>query len=174
MFSGQLLRTLPFLQNTGARGFSWLSPTFNFGTWDQRVATSVLFGVAVWGVLMMLTVAEATRRKSCGVLTSGFLAAVTLGFFATASGPQLLISGDQTLRPFMSDLVRNWAAGGWMFVGGIVGASYGTIRRWRDVFTTRIVQILSGWLVAIIILYLLLATAILPSQQALVRLMFPT
>jgi serine/threonine protein kinase len=171
MLSGQLLRTLPFLDSNG-RGFGWLTPTFDFG--EQRMAVSVMFGVAMWGVLMMLTVAEATRRKSCGTLMSGALAAATIAFFAAAAGPQLLVAGDQALRPHMWDLVRNWATGGWMFVGGLLGASYGTLRRWRDVFTTRVSQILVGWLLAIILLYLLLAAAVLPQQSGVVRLLFPT
>ena len=56
----------------------------------------------------------------------------------------------------MSDLVQSWAGGGWMFAGTIAGAIYGTLRRSRDVLTTRIWQVLAGWAASLFILMLLL------------------
>jgi hypothetical protein len=58
----------------------------------------------------------------------------------------------------MWELVQNWATGGWMFVGGFIGAGYGTLRRWRDLLTTRVVQIVAGWMFAIFILFVLLSS----------------
>jgi hypothetical protein len=167
MISGHLLRSLPFVQGAPSRAaWNWLSPGFDWGSWDERWAISVVFGVCLWCVLMMLVLAEATRRRSFSVLASGALASTTLGVLAAASGTQLLLAGDLALRPLMSELVHNWAAGGWMFAGTIIGACYGTTRRWRDLFTTRIVQILAGWLLTIFLLYTLMAAAILPARHA--------
>jgi hypothetical protein len=59
----------------------------------------------------------------------------------------------------LMDLAGSWAAGGWLFVGAILGASYGTLRQWEQIFTTRLLQILSGWLVAMAIVYGLLAAS---------------
>jgi hypothetical protein len=56
-------------------------------------------------------------------------------------------------------LAGSWAAGGWLFVGGVLGACYGTLRQWELIFTTRLLQILSGWLIAMAIVYGLLAAS---------------
>lgn len=166
MLSGQVLRTVPFIHSSGTRGWQWLSANSSFGTWDERTAISLLFGVSLWSVLMLLIVGEATRRRSCGMFLSGGLAASTLAFFGAAAGPQMLIAGDLALRPYMWELVHNWATGGWMFVGGLLGAGYGTLRRWKDLFTTRVVQIIAGWLVAIFVLYALMSSVVLTLPRA--------
>ena len=161
MLSGQVLRTMPFIHSNSTRGWQWLTVNSSFGTWEERATISMLFGVSLWSVLMLLIVAEATRRKSCGLFVSAGLAASTLAFFSAAMAPQMLIAGDMALRPFMWELVHNWATGGWMFVGGLTGAAYGTLRRWKDVFTTRIVQVLAGWLFSIFIIYALMSSVLL-------------
>jgi hypothetical protein len=76
-------------------------------------------------------------------------AAILCGAMA---GP-LLIAGDAALHALMEPVVGDVAASGWMVAGGIVGASYGTLRRLQDVFSTRLLQVLFGWLFFVMTLY---------------------
>ena len=78
------------------------------------------------------------------------------GLVLAAMGNDLLIGGDLALKPYMIHLAHQWAPGGWMFVGGIGGAIYGTLRRWSDLFALRLVPILLGWLCAVVVMYAVL------------------
>lgn len=151
MFCGQFLRTLPIVAEPA--GWQWMTPATNLSWFPS----APLFGFAFWGSLMIFVVAEATRRKSCWLfLGAGFWASV-LAFFCALTGNQFLIAGDIAFRPYMLGLAHQWAAGGWMFMGGVLGACYGTLRRMRDIFSPRLVYVLCGWLVAMTLLYAILA-----------------
>jgi serine/threonine protein kinase len=160
MLSGLMLRTLPFAHEASGRGHDWLSSSFDFGAFDQRWAVSILFGFAMWASLMLLIVGEATRKKSCGIFLSGTLAAGSLAIVALTAAPQIIVAGDEALRPLTHDLVQSWAGGGWMSCGAIAGAIYGTLRRSRDVFTTRLWQIAAGWAVSMMILLMIILSIV--------------
>ena len=152
MLCGQWMRTLPLLHQTKPAGWHWL-------TADSVVKwfpAAPLFGLALWGVLLLFVLGEALRQKSCGLFVSGGLVSLLGGVFCAMLGNELLKTGDIVLQPLLAPVTRDWAAGGWMFVGGLAGACYGTWRRWRDVFSTRLAMILCGWLIAITILYTVL------------------
>jgi hypothetical protein len=157
MLSGQLLRALPSSQQFAGSGEAqeWLTSTHaeaqNFALglhWQSQL----VFGLAVWMVLLVLTGGEATRRKSWALL---LLAPVPAAVFALLCGiftGPLLMLGDTSLQLF-EWLSPHWAAGGWMIAGGILGASYGTLRRLDDVFSRRLKQVLVGWLFFMITLF---------------------
>jgi hypothetical protein len=150
MAGGQLLRALPLAhQRDGAQ---WLSSLSQPG----GITTSLLFGLVLWGLLLVLSVAEATRRKSWGLFFSGGFTSLLLALLCGAMAGPLLLAGDAALRPLMSPFVGEAAASGWMVAGGITGAIYGTLRRLQDVFSTRLVQVLFGWIFFVVTLYGLL------------------
>jgi serine/threonine protein kinase len=147
MIGGQLLRALPLAHIAG--GAEWLSMASQPGS----PTTSVLFGVVLWVILLLLTLGEATRRKSWALFFSGGAMALPAAILCGAMAGPLLIAGDAALHPLMEPVVSNMAASGWMIAGGIVGASYGTLRRLQDVFSTRLLQVLFGWLFFVMTLY---------------------
>ncbi|HVF09353.1 MAG TPA: serine/threonine-protein kinase [Abditibacteriaceae bacterium] len=147
MFGGYLLRDLPFLFTESASPQSWLAAESKLG-----VVSVALFGLACWGVLLLIITGEATRRRSCALFLTAASLSLPLGVLCAVRGEQLLIAGDLALRPQMEPLVHHWATGGWMFAGGILGAMYGTLRRVADLFSVRVVHILLGWILAFAIL----------------------
>ncbi|MBV9865416.1 MAG: serine/threonine protein kinase [Abitibacteriaceae bacterium] len=149
MLCGQFMRTLPLIGQPDPPGWQWL----NSSTVLHWFPSAPLFGFALWGSLMLFVVGEALRRKSCWVLFGGGFWSLVLAFVCALTGDQCLIAGDMAMKPFMSSLTHQWAAGGWMFMGGVLGACYGTLRRLRDVFSQRLVFVLGGWLVAMLLLY---------------------
>ena len=153
MLAGQMLRTLPLLAQTAPAGWHWLRS----GASVHWFPAAPLFGFVVGGTVMLFVAGEATRRKSCGYFLTGCLWAGILAFFTGLIGDQLLISGDQALQPAMQFITHNWAAGAWMFVGGVLGACYGTLRRVRDIFSPRLLYVLGGWAVAVTLLYFVIA-----------------
>src|SRR5690606_30106589 len=101
----------------------------------------------------LFVIGEATRQKSCSFFVS-FSAFVTLvAFLCALIGNDLIVALDGLLQPTLEPLTHRWAAGGWMFVGGLLGAIYGTLRRWPDLFTARLSQIVFGWLLTICLLF---------------------
>ena len=143
MLTGLSLRWLPMVPGGSLSGGPWLDGD---AVLPRAPLTCLLFGGVLWMVLLVLTVGEATRRRSWAFLLSGATAALPVALIAALAANLLLVGGDLALRPAMSDLVRSWAAGGWLVLGGIAGAAYGTLRRLNDLFSRRFLQILLGWL----------------------------
>jgi hypothetical protein len=148
MLCAYLLREVPFVMDTVSSHEAWLTPRSQL----EWFPTAPLFGLAAWGSLLTLIAGEATRRRSCALFLAAALLSVPLGVLCAVMGENLLIAGDLALRPQMQPLVRQWAGGGWMFAGSILGAMYGTLRRAADLFSVRLVHILLGWLLSLIIL----------------------
>ena len=164
--AGLALRTFPFVQSPLEFQRRWLSDAVDFGHMEQRVTISIIFAVGIWLSLLCIIIGEATRRKSLATFVSGALAASTIAFAGVFAAPQILVAIDQGLQPIFRPLVDNWAGGAWMLCGGLIGAVYGTIRRWRDLLTTRLWQIAGGWILAILILYGVLAFVVLSAREA--------
>jgi serine/threonine protein kinase len=155
MLGAFALRTLPLASQSSTPGWTWLSWQQNPHSWPA----APLFGLVFLGVLAPFIAGESLRRKSCSFALSVGLFTLFMSLLCGVLGLEILIGGDGVLRPVMEPLARNWAAGAWMFAGGVLGAAYGTLRRWSDIFSPRLVQILFGWLAAMAILYGLLAAA---------------
>jgi serine/threonine protein kinase len=158
MIGGCALRTLPLISHSSLPGWGWLkgAPP-GLTMWP----ISPLFGITLFAVLTPFLVAESLRRKSCSTAFSLALFTVLLSIFCSFLGLEILIGGDALLRPYLHQIARNWAAGGWMFVGGVLGAAYGTLQQWHAVFSARLLQILLGWLAAMALLYGVLAAVTL-------------
>jgi len=152
MLCGQQLRSWPL---GGTEKWLGLDSTI-----DNVLSTNFRFGLGVWLIILLLSIGEATRRKSWPFLLSGATVALPAALLCAAMGAQLLIAGDVTLHPLMFPLVAEEAAGGWMVIGGILGASYGTLRRLDDVFSSRLLQILFGWLLFTATMYGILYFAV--------------
>ncbi len=155
MLGGFGMRTLPFAWQSATPGWNWLSATQDV-PWKW---IGPLFGISLFLALCPFIAGESLRRKSCStwftLSMSAFLIAAVFGLI----GDSVLRMVDLSLSPLLLDLSGSWAAGGWLFVGAILGASYGTIRQWELIFTTRLLQILSAWLIAMAIVYGLLAAS---------------
>ncbi len=149
MLCAQWLRTFPLLQQTKPPGWHWLTANSEV----RWFPAAPFFGLALWGILLVIVLSESLRHKSCGIFALGGFLAGLAGLVAAVFGTEILRAGDVLLRPLMRPIVHEWAAGGWMFVGGILGACYGTWRRLDDVFSTRLPMILCGWLISISIFY---------------------
>ncbi len=163
--AGLSLRTFPFVQSPLEFQRRWLSDAVDFGNMEQRVTISIIFAIGIWLSFLFLIIGESTRRKSFAVFVSGALAASTIAFAGVFAAPQILVAIDQGLQPAFRPLVDNWPSGAWMLCGGLIGAIYGTVRRWRDLLTTRLWQVVGGWLLAIIILYGVLAFVVLSARE---------
>jgi Protein kinase domain len=150
LLSGQLLRSMPMLQQHG--GQEWLVSNHSVRWWPA----APLFGLIAWGVLILLTIGEATRRRSWAFLLSAGTLCLPMALLCAVFGTEMLKAGDAALRPLLSDVVPRSAADAWMIVGGIAGAAYGTLRRLPDVFSSRVVNIFFGWIIFVIIMYGLL------------------
>lgn len=156
MFCGLALRWLPTFSPDKLSGSDWRNAA---SVTENPPLTMMLFGGAMWGSLLILTIGEALRRKSWGFLLSAGSAALPVAILCGFFAGDLLTAGDMALRPLMIELVRQWAAGGWLVVGGIAGAAYGTLRRLDDVFSRRLLQVLLGWLFFSAIMCLILAAS---------------
>jgi serine/threonine protein kinase len=155
MLGGFGMRTFPFLWQSATPGWNWLDATQQI-PWKW---IGPLFGMSLFLALCPFVAGESLRRRSCStwfsLSMSAFLIAAVFGLI----GDSVLRMIDLSLRPLLFDLAGSWAAGGWLFVGAILGASYGTLRQWELIFTTRLLQILSAWLIAMAIVYGLLAAS---------------
>jgi len=156
MLGGFGLRTLPVIQQAETPGWDWLRSLEDI----QWNSAGPLFGLTLFLALCPFLAGEASRRKNCSTIFSLTLFAFLFCGFCGLIGNNILYGGDALLRPYLFDLAHNWAAGGWMFVGGVLGASYGTLRQWNAIFSTRLLQIVMGWLVAMAIVYGLLAASV--------------
>ena len=96
---------------------------------------------------------------SCSTTFSILLFTFLFAAFCGLIGNEILRAGDLALHPLLADVAANWAAGAWLFVGGVLGACYGTLREWNTIFSSRLPRILLGWLVAMAIAYGLLAAS---------------
>jgi serine/threonine protein kinase len=156
MGSGQFLRSWPMTVRGGQGGWGWLNARDGL-SW---LPAAPAFGFGVWLFLLTIILAEAQRRRSCRQVFWGGALAFLGGIAAMVWGNVLLTNGDELLQPLFSPLVRQYAAGGWLFAGAILGAAYGTFRRHRDLIGPRLLQICAGWLGVLFIAYSVLAAAI--------------
>lgn len=156
MLGGFGIRTLPLINQAATPGWDWLRVPEDI-RWNWA---GPLFGLSLFLALCPFLAGEASRRKSCSTIFSFTLFAFMFSGFCGLIGDSILRGGDLMLRPFLFDLAHDWAAGGWMFIGGIMGACYGTVRQWNAIFSPRLLQIIMGWLVAMAIVYGLLAASI--------------
>ena len=155
MFGGFGMRTIPFLQ-TATPGWDWLSGTEEIKWWP----IGPVVGATLFAAATPFLIGESSRRKSCSGSFSLALFAFLFAAFCGLIGNEILRAGDLMLRPLVFDLAHNWAAGGWMFVGGVLGACYGTILQRDAIFSTRLFRIIMGWLVAMAVIYGLLAASV--------------
>ena len=154
--AGQFLRSWPMTVRGGQGGWEWLTIKDSL-TWYPSAPA---FGFALWLILLGVTAAEAQRRRSCRQVFWGGALSLLVGFAALIYGNVLLVGGDAFLRPFFEPMVHDFAAGGWLFAGAIIGCAYGTFRRWRDLRGPRVLQICAGWLAVLCIAYGVLAAAL--------------
>ncbi len=147
LVAGGALRTAPFADGANP-GFGWLGSSFPW-SFGQAVSFALAFGA----ILFAWTTLEALARRSCALwLSMGFLG--TLAILAAAIfGSEMLQSGDAALRPIFGTALGGYAAGAWMMAGAGLGASIGTLKRWKDVFSDRIFALLGGWLAVLGLLY---------------------
>jgi hypothetical protein len=160
MFGGQMMRTLPFMLAGDGSRWEWLTPYSELSWWPL----APWFGVVTWAVLLMFTISEAIRSRSCFFLVTGGLFSFLIAAGCGVAAPDVLTTVDAALHPFMEELTDDWAAGGWMFAGGVLGAAYGTLRRLPDVFSPRLMQIILGWLVAVAVMYAVLVFSMLGAR----------
>jgi hypothetical protein len=159
--AGMLARTLPFFAHQPEVLRHWLSPGAEFGRLEDKAIMSGLFAFCAWAALAGLFAFEGVRRKSCSLFLSGAASSGLLGLACFAGATMILPAVDSGLRTVMQPVVYNWPAGAWMMTGGLAGAIYATASRWKDLTTTRALQVVAGWVVAIVILYALLAMVLL-------------
>lgn len=149
--TGGALRLAPFSGDAAA--YNWLPPSGTFGLQNMAI-----FAAVAWSALLILAAGEGTRRKSWAVFLSAVAAALPLALLCGAFGRSLLLIGDLALRPLLASMlphsnITGAAPWSWMAAGGVLGALYGTLRRWMDVFSVRVAWILFGWvLVAVTLL----------------------
>jgi|GEM_PF-2866476 len=153
MLGGLGLRTLPFAWTSPNPGWNWITAS-QLVPWKW---SGPLFGMSLFLALCPFIAGEALRRRSCSTWFSLTMSALLLAGVFGLIGDSVLRSVDVMLRPLLFDLTRNWAAGGWLFVGGVLGAIYGTLRQWNLIFSRYLPQILIGWLVSMALAYGLLA-----------------
>ena len=142
MLCGQLVRTVPLGHMT--EGWRWLAAsnvTF--------MPTGPLLGLMIWATLTLATVGVASARKSCATFFMGSSVALLCGVVSMFMGGDLLYTGDKVLQPLTGWLTRGWAPGGWMALGGALGAVYGTLQRGRDLVSHRISQVGAGWILSL-------------------------
>jgi hypothetical protein len=115
------------------------------------------FGAIFGVVLFVWTTLEAISRRSLSLWLS-------MGFFGTLAivgaaifGNEILRAGDDLLRQQLAPVVNNFAAGGWMFGGALFGAFCGSLRRWGDLFSVRILALTFGWIATLGLVYATLA-----------------
>lgn len=140
MLCGFVLRALPLSHQ--AKGQDWLHANSQVAWWPA----APLFGLAMSAIMLALLVGEATRRRSWWLFLGALVPSVLFSLLCAAAGNLLLVAGDRVLEPLSSPLVGRWAAGGWLVIGGLFGAVYGTIRCARDIFSHRLLNIVGGWL----------------------------
>lgn len=155
MLGGFTLRTLPFVGTEPAPGWGWISGSQIVSWWPVSPLVGAGFFLAVCPYLLN----ESVRRRSCSVSFLLFLFGLLLAGFSGLAGTELLRTGDLFLKPFLHELTQEWAAGGWLFMGGLLGACYGTLQRWSVIFSKRFGLIPLGWLVAMTVAYGLLAAS---------------
>ncbi len=152
LIAGAALRFAPFY---GLRNppLGWLGQTGL--AWQN----SAYFGLTCGAVLLVWTTLEALSRRSCALwLSAGFLGTLaTLG--AMIFGGDLLRSGDAFLQPIFGVALGNYAVGGWMTAGAGIGATLGSLRRFKDLFSARILAVAGGWIGVLLLVYLALAGA---------------
>ncbi|HVF85142.1 MAG TPA: hypothetical protein VM821_04110, partial [Abditibacteriaceae bacterium] len=139
MLCGFVLRALPLSHQVN--GQKWLSGNSQVEWWPS----APLFGLAMSGVMFALLIGEATRRRSWWVFFAALVPTFLFSLMCAAAGNVLTIAGDRVLEPLFSPLVGHWAAGGWLIIGGLFGAVYGTVRCARDIFSHRVLNIVGGW-----------------------------
>jgi hypothetical protein len=155
MLGGFAVRTLPLAPTSPWPGWNWLHYSQHLHWWPA----APLFGGLLWIALLPFVASECMRRRSCSFTLSVVLFATLLCMACGALGLEILVGGDDALRETFGSLTPHWAAGAWLFLGGIGGAAFETLRRWKLIFSSRLIEIVGGWLVALAIIYGLLAAA---------------
>lgn len=164
--SALLARTLPFAGGHDAKLMSWMSSGTQFGQLSDKASMSGLFAGCVWAALSGLFAFEGVRRRSLSLFFSGVLSSALLAAASFLGATLILPAVDIGLQHWLQPVVHNWPAGAWMLSGGLAGAVYGTASRWKDLLTTRALQVVGGWLAAIIVLYAMLAAVLLSMSKA--------
>lgn len=155
MLGGFTVRTLPFMGTAPMPGWGWISSSQIVSWWP----VSPLVGMGFFLALCPYLLSESVRRRSCSVSLLLLLLALLLSGFSGLAGTEILRTGDLLFKPFLFELAHEWAAGGWLFVGGVLGACYGTLRQWNVIFSKRLGLIPIGWLVAMAVAYGILASS---------------
>ena len=156
MFGGFAMRTLPFIGQKGFPGWNWMSANAE----TTPFSAGTIFGVCLFLSLCPFLVSETVRRKDSSTTFALALFLLLLSTFCGIVGTSIMSKTDNILHPYLLDIAGNWAAGGWMFVGGVLGACYGTVLNRDAIFSTRLFRIIMGWLVAMAIIYGLLAASV--------------
>ena len=164
--SAMLARTLPFAGGDDGKITAWLAPGAEFGQLGDKASMSGLFAGCVWVALIALFAFEGLRRKSLGIFFSGALSSALLAAACFGGATMILPAIDQSLQSWMQPIVKNWPPGAWMLMGGLGGAIYGTVSRWKDLLTTRAGLIVGAWVAAIVVIYAMLAGLLLAMQTA--------
>jgi hypothetical protein len=150
LLAGGFLRVAPFWGITSA-GFGWLGQNSPL-SWQN----AFYFGAAFGLILFVATTLEAISRRSCALwLSMGFFGTL-ITVAAMMFGHDALRAGDELLRPLFAPLLRDFAAGAWMASGAGLGATLGTLRRLKDLFSERVLALTGGWVGVLLLLYLAL------------------
>ncbi len=115
---------------------------------------NMLFGGALWLILMLWGFVEALVRRSCGLLALFLFFGTGLSIFAAINAHQLIQTGDAALRFAGPSPIATWMLG-----GGVIGAAYGALRRPKDLFSIRVVSIFAGFIATGFFIYLALQGA---------------
>ena len=134
--SGALLRVVPLMYTP--------HPTWFVGTEPKWWPVSPLLAATFWGCLMVWTILEATRKRSCALVVTVGILGTLAAFFAGLAGNSVLAQADASLHSIVGARLGEFAAGAWLTAGASLGAAWGAVRRVGDWFTIRALAVILG------------------------------
>jgi serine/threonine protein kinase len=147
MVAGALLRTVPFSATDSASETNWLR---SMPSW---LPVAPLFGCVFGVVLFVWTTLESISRRSLSLwLSMGFFGTM-LSIGAGIFGNEILLATDAYLAPHFSSAVGRSAPLGWMIAGATCGLICGSLRRWRDLLSVRVLAVAVGWIAVFVMVF---------------------
>ena len=134
--SGALLRVVPLMYTPHPKWF--------VGTEPKWWPVSPLLAATFWGCLMVWTILEASRKRSCALMVTVGVLGTLAAFFAGLAGNSVLAQSDANLHSIVGAHFGEFAAGAWLTAGATLGAAWGAIRRVGDWITIRVLAVLLG------------------------------
>jgi serine/threonine protein kinase len=141
--AGAFIRFAPFADAQVSTPFGEIRGS-GLGFWQ-----SMLFGGALWLIILAWGTIEAIVKRSCGLLALALLLGTGLGIFAAINAHDLIAGIDTALSFSGPSPIANWMLG-----GGALGAAYGALRRPKDLFSVRVISVFAGFIATGIYIYL--------------------